>query len=82
MIISCMVLHESMMCALSTIFMYDYMTKDQDINATDQTRLRPGALKKTTWFEKVKNAQRTIQSMFLVNKGFTVDSGAAAHVMP
>ena len=74
--IRCMIMHEIIMCAATVAYVYDHATSDVDVGAADQVRTQK------TWRERVREAQYIIRNMLPVNKGFTVDSGAAAHVMP
>ena len=43
---------------------------------------QPGIKKRKTWATRVKEAKQTIMKMFAIQRGFTVDSGAADHVIP
>ena len=79
--IKCMLLHVVISSATTAFYVYDCEVKDKDVCATEQTQAQPKRLKKT-WSQQVYDAQHLIRKMFSVNKGFTVDSGAAAHVMP
>ena len=68
---------------VSTVYMYQQATKDEDVGMTEQGRstVRKPPVK-SSWKEKVQAAQHLLRKLWPVNKGFTVDSGAAAHVMP
>lgn len=51
---------------------------EQDLLMADDVKPK----KRKTWAARVKEAKNKIAAMFQVQRGFTVDSGAADHVIP
>ena len=74
--VSCMYLYYMIESAYMCTVIYMEATHDKDVSTAEQSQTRK------TWTQRVREAQSIIRHMFLVPKGFTVDSGAAAHVMP